>query len=128
MRKYPFSGPGAAAWHADLQHLTPAALQEEADYAGTAFSSWLKTRFELDSSQQDYLDGIDPALLTVWGAEVSYAIISGMAIALIKPDTVPGTLRGSKLIVSEDEKRTPRDGSGREAGSAGYLTFTIRYQ
>lgn len=129
MNKFPLTSEGASELLDELYALPQSDLQTEADAAGNDFPLWTKTHFELDSSQEDYLNNIDPQWIEVAAEETKHALENRLPIVLNKDTTQKsgeeGGDRGKLLDLDKNKKSSfsPEDGFS-ETGS---LTYTITY-
>lgn len=127
-KKYVFSSAGVAQWQQDLSAGSSTERLAEAALAGEGLEVFLPERFTLSSEQVAYLDGLDPALLQLWAAQLVYAITARIPIELEKP-TGMGDVEelNTKFIESEDRTGTGQGTTLSEDEERYYLRFIVGY-
>ena len=84
MEKLPLTNAGAEELMIQLYALSQMDLQVEANAAGADFPLWIKSHFELTTSQITYLDQIDELWLDNAATETKYFLENRLPISLNK--------------------------------------------
>jgi len=99
MTPQPFTPAGMAALQAELNALSQADLQTQANLIRSDFQSWVSDNFTLDSDQQTYLSSISAEFIVLASSITAYAVENKLPVTL----SVSGTPTTFKLIhISND--------------------------
>jgi len=116
-----------------LYALSQMDLQVEADAAGADFPLWIKSHFELTTSQITYLDGIDEMWLNDAATETKYFLENRLPISLNKAlppkrsgdDDDDDDDRGKLIRLDKTEESSYSEESGYSETET--LTYNITY-
>lgn len=72
----PLSASGIEEKKQDLYNLSDDALLEEAQIMCQDFKNWVRTNFELNTAQEEYLDIIPENISFIWGTQFSALLMS----------------------------------------------------
>lgn len=129
MNTYPLTSAGASQLLDELYALPQTELQLEADAAGADFPLWVKSHFELDPSQIDYLDNIDQQWIETAASETKSALENRSPITLkkdiSKKSGEEGGDRGKLLDLDKNKKSSFSQENGFFETES--LTYTISY-
>ena len=125
METYPLTPEGAADKLADLYTLTDRELATQAMAIALDFQSWVKVNFDVTTSQQTFIDGMNADAVRYFGLQCSAGFLDRIDIELDypAPPTEPGS---TKWLTLESTIKMATDGNGNKQLTGG-LKFTIDY-
>lgn len=129
MNTFPLTPEGASQLIEELYALPQTELQIEADAAGADFPEWVKSHFNLDQSQQNYLDGIDERWIETAASETKHALENRLPITLEKdPSGKSGEEEGDRgKLLDLDKKKQSSFSPANGFSESETLGFTISY-
>lgn len=123
--KFTLSNQGFQQLQAQLYALSNQELNEQAILVKYDFTEWVKAHFELDSTQESFLDALPSKAISYLAENASFALANRLEIVLEKEDKPIG-VAGNKLIRPKPETSVTASASG-EFEAEGRLVIEITY-
>lgn len=128
MNTFPLTPEGASQLIEELYALPQSELQNEADAAGADFPDWIKSHFDLDQSQQNYLDAIDERWIEAAAEETKHALENRLPITLQKDLAGKSEEEGDRgKLLDLDKKKQSSFSPANGFSESETLGFTISY-
>lgn len=127
MEKQPFTAAGFAALQLQLYALPNNELAAEAVAMLSDFNQWMADHFELDATQQAFLNGLSTEAISFLAQQTSTCVAHRLPIYLAKDAQAKGEDKPGKIIRSESELDGETDQDG-NLNLHGQVTIHIHYE